>query len=107
MGNCCGGNANENEIKMRFGPSFDRLQEQLFDNREVLGLRGKEKMKIIIRIQALFRGALSRKRVEQKYGFRVKTMGGMYAGGTVEPNYHNPKVQEIKERLGPFKYGTA
>lgn len=32
-------------------------------------------------------------------------MGGIY--GTVEPNYHNPKVQEIKERLGPFKYGNS
>lgn len=64
MGNCCSGNANEGEFKMKHGPSFDRLQEQLFDNREVLGLRGKEKMKIIIKIQSVIRGTLARKRVE-------------------------------------------
>lgn len=50
MGNCCSGNANEGEIKMKFGPTYDKLHESLFDNREVLGMRGKEKIKIIIKI---------------------------------------------------------
>jgi hypothetical protein len=60
-------------------------------------------MAIIIRIQALFRGALARRRVAQRYGFRPKTMGGMgtYRG---PDEYNNPKVQEIKARLGPFRY---
>ena len=106
MGNCCSGNANEGEVKMTKGPTFDRLHEQLFDNREILGLRGKEKMRIIVKIQALFRGSLARKKTEQRFGFRIRTMGGHY-GNIVEPNYQNPKVQEIKERLGPFKYGSA
>ena len=63
----------------------------LFDDREVLGLRGQDKMRIFVRIQALFKGALARKRVEQKYGFKIKTMGG-HNFGVATPNYSNPKV---------------
>jgi hypothetical protein len=64
MGNCCSGNANEGEIQMKHGPNYQKLNTMLFDDREVLGLRGQDKLKIIVRIQALFRGALSRRRVE-------------------------------------------
>ena len=63
MGNCCGGNANEGEVTMMKGSGNQKLNELLFDDREVLGLRGNSKLKLIVRIQAMFRGALARKRV--------------------------------------------
>ena len=50
---------------------------------------------------------LARKRVAQKHGFQAKTMIGLGGYGNVQPNYDNHKVQEIKERLGPFKYDPA
>jgi len=50
MGNCCSGNANEGEVNIVKGPSTKQMQEVIFDDREVLGLRGTEKMKILIRI---------------------------------------------------------
>jgi len=34
-------------------------------------------------------------------------MGGMKFGSAVEPNYSNPRVLEIKEKLGAFDYDTA
>lgn len=54
MGNCCGAeNHREKEISMardyhgtRIPPSFDHL----FDNREIMGLRGKDKIYLIIRL---------------------------------------------------------
>jgi hypothetical protein len=50
MGNCCSGNANEGEIQMKHGPNYQKLNTMLFDDREVLGLRGQDKLKIIVRI---------------------------------------------------------
>jgi hypothetical protein len=38
--------------------------DDLFDDTEVLGLRGRDKIAIIIRIQAMFRGVLTRRRVK-------------------------------------------
>ncbi len=75
----------------------------LFDDREILGLRGRDKIALIIRIQALFRGMLTRRRIKQRYGFVAKTMAGMglYTGVI---NYDNERVQEIRANLGPFVY---
>jgi hypothetical protein len=46
------------------GKSQKQMTEFLFDDREILGLRGTEKMSLIIKIQALVRGAIARKRVK-------------------------------------------
>jgi hypothetical protein len=70
---------------------------QIFDDREILGLKGTEKIRLIIKIQSLFRGALARNKIYQRYGFQPRTMGMMPSGqGYSQPNYANPKVQEIK-----------
>ena len=61
--------------------------------------------KSIVKIQALFRGVYTRRRVKQRYGFQAKTMSGMnnaYAFG--ESNYDNERVQEIKRQFGDFRY---
>ena len=108
MGNCCGGSSNEGEVSILRGgvASSQQLHSKLFDDREILGLRGAEKIRLIVRIQSLFRGGLARRKVRQRYGLVTKALGGGY-GMVAEPNYHNPKVQEIKERLGEFEYGSG
>jgi len=63
MGNCCSGNANEGEVTMMKGSTQKQLHDRLFDETPVLGLRGKEKLSLIIKIQAMFKGALVRRRV--------------------------------------------
>jgi IQ calmodulin-binding motif len=73
MGNCCSGNANEGEVTMMKGGS-PHLNNDYFDDREILGLRGNEKIALIIKIQSMFRGRLARKRVQQRYGFKAKTL---------------------------------
>lgn len=50
MGNCCSGNANEGEVTMMKGTTQHKLNDILFDDREVLGLRGTDKMKIVVKI---------------------------------------------------------
>ena len=54
--------------------SVTKQMTSLFDDREVLGMRGSEKIAIIVKIQALFRGALARKRIKQRYGFQATGM---------------------------------
>ena len=76
--------------------------DDLFDDTEVLGLRGRDKIAIIIRIQAMFRGVLTRRRVKQRHGFQAKTMSGLAFGVIGQANYQNQRVQEIRESLGPF-----
>lgn len=80
--------------------------DHLFDNREILGLRGGDKIHLIVKIQALVRGALARRKVKNVYGFETKTMGGTDKNDMV-PNYDNPLVQNIKKRLGQFNYEPA
>ena len=46
--------------------------DYLFDNREVCGLRGREKLALIIKIQAFVRGALTRKKVRETYNFTAQ-----------------------------------
>ena len=108
MGNCCAGEANQGEINIHAGGHGINTQPiknlgDLFDDREILGLRGRDKIALIIRIQALFRGVLTRRKIKQRYGFVAKTMAGMglYTGVI---NYDNERVQEIRANLGPFVY---
>ena len=68
MGNCCSGSANEGEVNIMQGASGigknpTKNINEIFDDREVLGLRGRDKIAIIIKIQALFRGVLARRSV--------------------------------------------
>ena len=46
-----------------------RQMDYLFDNREILGLRGRDKLLLIVKLQAQFRGFLTRKRVKETYNF--------------------------------------
>lgn len=62
MGNCCSGNANEGEVTMMKGGSPHQYNDY-FDEREILGLRGQDKMALIIKIQSMFRGRIARKKV--------------------------------------------
>lgn len=71
-------------------------------------MRGRDKIAIIIKIQAIFRGVLTRRRVKQRHGFQAKTMGGIGFGHfDGQPNYQNQRVQEIRSNLGPFQYPTT
>ena len=46
--------------------------DYLFDNREVCGLKGREKLALIIKLQAFVRGALARKKVRETYNFTAQ-----------------------------------
>ena len=99
MGNCCSGSANEGEVNIQnvatggFGNIPTKNINDLFDDREVLGLRGRSKIAIIVKIQALFRGVLTRRRIKQRFGFEAKTLASInradayYQNG--ETNYGN------------------
>ena len=86
------------------GPTAKQMTDLIFDDREILGLRGSDKIRIIVKIQSVFRGALARRKYRQRGGFLKKTINEDFGMSGSIPNYQNPKVQEIKERLGPFKY---
>lgn len=45
--------------------------DKLFDDREILGLTGVDKIHLIVKIQAMLRGAITRKRVKKIYGFEA------------------------------------
>jgi hypothetical protein len=67
--------------------------EHILDDRIVAGLKGSDKIILLIRIQALIRGALARRKVKSRYGYTCKTMGSHNKfGSSVEPNYSNPRV---------------
>lgn len=112
MGSCCSGEANQGEINIGsnlhggiHSVPIKNLGDDLFDDTEVLGLRGRDKIAIIIKIQAIFRGVLTRRRVRQRHGFQAKTMGGLaFAQFDGQANYQNQRVQEIRQSLGPFQY---
>ena len=106
MGSCCSGEANQGEVNIGsnlhggfHSIPIKNLADDLFNDTEVLGLRGRDKIAIIIRIQALFRGVLTRRRVKQRHGFQAKTMaglGGAFGQFDGQANDQNQKVQEIK-----------
>lgn len=56
-----------------YGIPTNKGYADLFDDREILGFRGRDKIRIIIKIQAMFRGALARKTVKQRHGFVART----------------------------------
>lgn len=64
MGNCCGGGANEGEINMIRGGATRSGTEHILDGRQVAGLKGGDKIILIIKIQALLRGAIARKKIK-------------------------------------------
>ena len=88
-----------------YGVPTNKGYADLFDDRVILGRKGTDKIQIIIKIQAMFRGALARKSVKQRHGFVARTFAmldrNQYQG---DPNYNNLRVQEIKAMLGPFEY---
>ena len=51
MGNCCSGNANEGEVKLGKNFKTQSAYSAIFDDREVGGLKGAAKMKLIVKIQ--------------------------------------------------------
>lgn len=73
MGNCCSGeNQRDKEVNMArdyHGTNIPANLEHLFNDKDVLGLKGADKIYIIVRLQAFFRGAIVRKRIRQRYGF--------------------------------------
>ncbi len=77
--------------------------EHILDDKEILGLKGANKLAIIVRIQALFRGSIARREIKKIYGFQA-TPGMNQISGSGEANYQNPTVMEIKRQLGPFNY---
>lgn len=51
MGNCCSGGANEGEVKLGKNFKTQSAYSSIFDDREVCGLKGAAKMKLIVKIQ--------------------------------------------------------
>jgi hypothetical protein len=61
MGNCCGGSTNEGEISItKKGPE---TLKHFLDDTPGSKLKGTDKVLLIIRLQALFRGFLTRRRI--------------------------------------------
>ena len=58
VGNWFSGEANQEEATKKYN------LKDIFDDTEVLGLKGRDKMAIIVKIQAVFRGVLTRRRVK-------------------------------------------
>jgi hypothetical protein len=79
MGNCCAAGSEQGNVEVQKGGRRLKLNE-LFDDRQVAGYKGADKMILIIKIQALFRGSVARKKVRQRFGFQSKTMGGIRTG---------------------------
>lgn len=109
MGNCCAAEgAKDKEVNMQKSYHGSKINtEKLFDNREILGFTGIDKIHLIIKIQAMIRGAIARKRVKQVHGFEAQTFRQMQWSYGMQPNYENPLVQSIKQKLGPFNYEPA
>ncbi len=112
MGSCCTTDTLQNkDINMQKGyqgSTNDARFKHLFDEREVLGLRGADKIYLIVKVQAAVRGIIARRKVKRIYGFET-TFGGRRLddmnGGVA--NYDNPVVIEIKQKLGAFNYNPA
>jgi hypothetical protein len=49
MGNCCSGTSNEGEVTINKG-NTERMNDSLFDDRIILGLRGSDKLALIVKI---------------------------------------------------------
>jgi hypothetical protein len=73
----------------------------------VLGLRGEEKMYLIIKLQAVARGIAARRRVKKVYGFKCSNQNRQDYLNSAASNYDNPLVQGIKQKLGQFNYSPG
>ena len=101
MGNCCNGEAtNHEEFNMRsklnekvnYAPIRSNWDD-LYDDREILGLRGSDKIAILIKIQAIFRGVITRRRMKKMHCFNAKTCDKVNDRNfDRQPNYQNQKV---------------
>jgi hypothetical protein len=71
MGSCCTTDTLGNrDVNMQKGYNGkDGRYAYLFDDREILGLRGSDKIYLIIKIQAVARGIIARGKVKKVYGF--------------------------------------
>ena len=82
MGNCCGAESQVGkEVNMqRDYPGYDKNADfnHLFDNREIMGLSGRDKIHLIVKLQAFARGVLARRKVKQRYGFECQLMNQGY-----------------------------
>jgi len=76
----------------------------IFDDREILGLSGNNKLRLIVKIQALIRGYIVRKKRREAMGFEPLYVRNNNFGYSLQPNYDNRKVKSIREKLGPFNY---
>ena len=61
-------------------------------------------MRRIVKIQAVFRGILTRRYVKQVYGFQVQSNDLNLVAYYQQPNYDNQLVQSIRDQLGDFNY---
>ena len=107
MGNCCtvdGTNNKEVNMQKSYQGAKGINTDKLFDNREVLGLTGIDKIHVIIKIQAVMRGALARRKVKHVYGFEAQFSRQNFWGQGMQANYDNPLVISIKQKLGGFNY---
>ncbi len=50
MGNCCSGGSEEGQINMMKSNNQKQLTEFILDDREVLGLRGRDKIRLVVKI---------------------------------------------------------
>lgn len=67
MGNCCGGESQtgkEVNIQNEYYKQKEADIAHIFDNREVLGLTGRDKIHIIVKLQAFARGVITRRKVK-------------------------------------------
>jgi hypothetical protein len=71
MGGCCTAEKNTNEIDIVNGGGHGTKVNinHVFDDREVLGLTGADKIRIIVKLQAWARGQKARRQVKETYGF--------------------------------------
>lgn len=90
---CCGNNDPEKcEVKTH-DPAVGHTRE----------MRDSDKIYLIVKIQAIFRGYLTRKRIREVRGSDGMMNRPSYDGVA---NYDNPEVQNIRQTLGDFDYGS-
>ncbi|TNV77956.1 hypothetical protein FGO68_gene11802 [Halteria grandinella] len=126
MGNCCSGENNtsrEGEVNMQrdikqgggysAGANTNQQKGQHQRKRSQKGaLSNEEALRLVVKIQALFRGVLVRKQIQAVYGYSYRG-GGManqdpnMVAYYLAPNYDNQLVQSIKEQLGDFNYNPG
>jgi len=93
---CCGNNDQDKSEVNTHDPAFyGHTQGEI---------KGSDKIALIVKIQSVFRGYLTRKYVQE---LRASNAPGFmnrpsYVG---DPNWDNEDVARIREELGEFEYG--